>query len=207
MTRNDRSPMRSAGARLAERCDCRRSRMQAASRSVVLPTPLGPTKKLKPAANSTAADSKQRKLRNCRSRSIARALQTNEFQATRHLRGGCLPRVETAVDRRDVGRLNPDGGGDEIVIGKNSIRCIHPHPACPGQVNLRPGVKRAWTEVYLPGAGWVGMDATNGVFSNHNFIAAAVGIEPADVTPIDGSFYPRQATSAQMTSRLELVSL
>lgn len=69
------------------------------------------------------------------------------------------------------------------------------------------GSLHAWTEVYLPGAGWVGMDATNGVFANHNFIAAAVGIEPADVTPIDGSFYPRQATPAQMTSRLELVSL
>jgi transglutaminase-like putative cysteine protease len=69
------------------------------------------------------------------------------------------------------------------------------------------GSLHAWTEVFLPGAGWVGMDATNGVFSNHNFVAAAVGIEPADVTPIDGSFYPRQSTAAQMTSRLELVSL
>jgi transglutaminase-like putative cysteine protease len=65
----------------------------------------------------------------------------------------------------------------------------------------------AWTEVYLPGAGWVGMDATNGIFANHNFIAAAVGINPADVTPIDGSFYPRQTSAPQMTSRLELVSL
>ena len=69
------------------------------------------------------------------------------------------------------------------------------------------GSLHAWTEVYLPGAGWVGMDATNGIFSNHNFIAAAVGLEPADVTPIDGSYYPRQETAAQMTSRLELVSL
>ena len=51
------------------------------------------------------------------------------------------------------------------------------------------------------------MDATNGIFANHNFIAAAVGINPADVTPIDGCFYPRQTSAPQMTSRLELVSL
>lgn len=69
------------------------------------------------------------------------------------------------------------------------------------------GSLHAWTEVYLPGAGWVGMDATNGIFANHNFIAAAVGINPADVTPIDGCFYPRQTSAPQMTSRLELVSL
>ena len=69
------------------------------------------------------------------------------------------------------------------------------------------GSLHAWTEVYLPGAGWVGMDATNGIFANHNFIAAAVGINPADVTPIDGCFSPRQTSAPQMASRLELVSL
>ncbi len=69
------------------------------------------------------------------------------------------------------------------------------------------GSLHAWTELYLPGAGWVGMDGTNGIFANHNFITAAVGINPADVTPIDGSFYPPQESIPQMTSRLELVSL
>ncbi len=51
------------------------------------------------------------------------------------------------------------------------------------------------------------MDPTNGIFCNHNFIAAAVGIEPGDVTPIDGFYFQRGPTEAQMTSRLELVSL
>ncbi len=69
------------------------------------------------------------------------------------------------------------------------------------------GSLHAWTEVYLPGAGWIGMDATNGIFCDHNFIAAAVGIEPDDVTPIDGSFYQREPTGVRMTSRLALVSL
>jgi transglutaminase-like putative cysteine protease len=69
------------------------------------------------------------------------------------------------------------------------------------------GSLHAWTEVFLPGAGWVGMDATNGVFCNHNFIAAAVGLLPADITPISGSFFHDGPVTAEMTSRLELLQL
>ena len=69
------------------------------------------------------------------------------------------------------------------------------------------GSLHAWTEVYLPGAGWVGMDGTNGVFCNHNFIAAAVGLWPVDITPIGGSFYHDGKLSSKMTSRLELLQL
>ncbi|HMJ04714.1 MAG TPA: transglutaminase family protein, partial [Chthoniobacterales bacterium] len=69
------------------------------------------------------------------------------------------------------------------------------------------GSLHAWTEVYLPGAGWVGMDGTNGVFCNHNFIAAAVGLRPADITPVLGSFYGDGKVESKMTSRLELLQL
>jgi len=69
------------------------------------------------------------------------------------------------------------------------------------------GSLHAWTEVFLPGAGWVGMDATNGVFTNHNFISAAVGLTPAHITPIAGSYYHKQGVASQMTSRLELLQL
>jgi len=69
------------------------------------------------------------------------------------------------------------------------------------------GSLHAWTEVFLPGAGWIGLDATNGVFCNHNFIAAAVGLTPADITPISGVYFHQKRIPAQMTSKLELINL
>ena len=69
------------------------------------------------------------------------------------------------------------------------------------------GSLHAWTEVFLPGAGWIGLDATNGVFCNHNFISAAIGLRPAHITPIAGSYFHKQQIPAQMGSRLELVNL
>ena len=69
------------------------------------------------------------------------------------------------------------------------------------------GSLHAWTEVFLPGAGWIGFDATNGVLCNHNFIAAAVGITPADITPISGNYFHHRQVPSHMTSRLEFVQL
>jgi transglutaminase-like putative cysteine protease len=65
----------------------------------------------------------------------------------------------------------------------------------------------AWTEVFLPGAGWVGLDPTNGIFCDHNFIATAVGVRPAHVTPISGNFYHHERIPARMSSRVELINL
>jgi transglutaminase-like putative cysteine protease len=76
-----------------------------------------------------------------------------------------------------------------------------------GEDRRAAGSLHAWTEAFLPGAGWVGLDPTNGIFCNDNFIAAAVGLRPADITPISGSFYHRDRVPAEMKSRLELLTL
>jgi transglutaminase-like putative cysteine protease len=75
------------------------------------------------------------------------------------------------------------------------------------EIRRAEGSLHAWTEVFLPGAGWVGLDPTNGIFCNDNFIAAAVGLRPADITPISGSFYHRDRVPAEMQSRIELITL
>lgn len=66
------------------------------------------------------------------------------------------------------------------------------------------GALHAWTEAFLPGAGWVGLDPTNGTFCNHNHITTAVGLIPEDVSPVIGSYYNKTQVAATMTAKLEL---
>ena len=61
-----------------------------------------------------------------------------------------------------------------------------------------------WTEVYLPGAGWTGVDATNGIFCNHHFITTAVGLTTAEVTPISGRYFSNEVVPSHMTASLTL---
>lgn len=61
----------------------------------------------------------------------------------------------------------------------------------------------AWTEVFIPGAGWIGLDTTSGLFTSEGHIPLAIGPGPEQVAPVEGLTEP---CSASMTYQFELAN-
>ena len=62
----------------------------------------------------------------------------------------------------------------------------------------------AWIEVFLPGAGWVGIDPTNGAFCDHRFIPTAAGVLMSDIASVEGSYFGNEKVPADFQAKLEL---
>ena len=61
------------------------------------------------------------------------------------------------------------------------------------------GATHAWADVYLPGAGWVEYDPTNGLIAGDNLIRVAVTRDPSQAVPIAGTFNGTMGQSLGMT--------
>jgi transglutaminase-like putative cysteine protease len=55
-----------------------------------------------------------------------------------------------------------------------------------GRAHVGGGATHAWVRVYLPGAGWVEFDPTNGIVGNRDLIRVAVARDPAQAVPLHG---------------------
>ena len=58
-------------------------------------------------------------------------------------------------------------------------------PAIGGAAN---GTTHAWVQIYLPGAGWVEFDPTNGIVGGKNLIRVAVARDPQQAVPLAGAW-------------------
>jgi transglutaminase-like putative cysteine protease len=64
------------------------------------------------------------------------------------------------------------------------------NPAADGRAGavVGAGTTHAWADIYLPGAGWVAYDPTNGTIGGADLIRVAVTREIDQAVPISGSF-------------------
>ncbi|MCK0209171.1 transglutaminase family protein [Starkeya koreensis] len=63
-------------------------------------------------------------------------------------------------------------------------------PALDGDASVvvGAGATHAWADIYLPGAGWVEFDPTNGTIAADNLIRVAVTRDPTQAVPVAGGF-------------------
>ncbi|SDA30715.1 Transglutaminase-like enzyme, putative cysteine protease [Methylobacterium sp. UNC378MF] len=69
------------------------------------------------------------------------------------------------------------------------------------------GSTHAWLQVYLPGAGWVEFDPTNGIVGNRDLIRVAVTRDPAQAVPLHGSFFGLGSDDLGMRVDVDVVEL
>lgn len=60
----------------------------------------------------------------------------------------------------------------------------------------------AWAEIYLPGAGWRGLDATRGIFCDDAFVPVAHSASAESINPVQGRFSGPPGVTSQLTTAL-----
>lgn len=61
-------------------------------------------------------------------------------------------------------------------------------PNAGGSGNIGGGATHAWMQTYLPGAGWVSFDPTNGIVGNRDLIRVAEVRDPKQAIPLTGTW-------------------
>jgi transglutaminase-like putative cysteine protease len=79
-------------------------------------------------------------------------------------------------------------------------------PSRDGPTHLGGGSTHAWCQVYLPGAGWVEFDPTNGIVGNRDLIRVAVARDPSQAVPLSGTWLGQASDCLGMTVEVRVRS-
>jgi transglutaminase-like putative cysteine protease len=79
-------------------------------------------------------------------------------------------------------------------------------PARDGAAHQGGGSTHAWVQVYVPGAGWMEFDPTNGIVGSHDLIRVAVARDPAQAVPLWGTWTGFPSDSLGLTVEVGVTS-
>jgi transglutaminase-like putative cysteine protease len=69
------------------------------------------------------------------------------------------------------------------------------------------GSTHAWVQVYLPSAGWIEFDPTNGIVGTRDLIRVAVARDPRQAIPLHGTYLGAADAFVGMDVHIDMVSL
>jgi transglutaminase-like putative cysteine protease len=80
-------------------------------------------------------------------------------------------------------------------------------PSRDGPALRGGGATHAWVQVFLPGAGWVEFDPTNGIVGSKDLIRVGVAREPKQARPLSGSYVGDRADYLGMNVQVNVTTV
>jgi transglutaminase-like putative cysteine protease len=131
------------------------------------------------------------------------------FTYERRFESGTHPPLTTLNLRRGTCR-------DFALLMMESVRCLGLAarfvtgyiyvPDRDVEIKLDGGSTHAWCQVYLPGAGWVEFDPTNGIVGNRDLIRVAVARDPSQAVPLTGTFFGATDDEIEMAVSVQVTT-